>query len=73
MAALNFFQKLTCKITLVLAIMLTAYADYAQVSSPPGDPAGDPDPVPIQGILYLLIGGLIIGVKKIVGTHKQKK
>jgi hypothetical protein len=39
----------------------------------PGDPQSDPDnPVPIPGLAYLILGGLIIGIKKIIG-HKNAK
>ena len=38
----------------------------------PGDPQTDPDnPVPIHGILYLLIGGIIVGIKKIIGKRDK--
>ena len=38
----------------------------------PGDPGGDPD-VPITGIEFLLGGGLILGLRKIIGQIKSRK
>ncbi|CAN5509215.1 hypothetical protein BH10BAC4_BH10BAC4_17680 [soil metagenome] len=40
--------------------------------SQPGDPGGDPD-VPITGIEFLLGGGLLLGVRKIISNFKSKK
>ena len=40
--------------------------------SQPGDPGGDPD-VPITGIEFLLGGGLILGLKRIMGKIKSRK
>ena len=40
--------------------------------SQPGDPGGDPD-VPITGIEFLLGGGLILGLRKIMAKVKSRK
>ena len=40
--------------------------------SQPGDPGGDPD-VPITGIEFLLGGGLILGLRKIMVKIKSRK
>ena len=38
----------------------------------PGDPGGNPD-VPITGIEFLVGGGLILGLRKIIGQIKSRK
>lgn len=38
----------------------------------PGDPGGDPD-VPITGIEFLLGGGAILGIRKIIAQIKSRK
>ena len=38
----------------------------------PGDPGGDPD-VPITGIEFLLGGGLILGIRKIIAQIRSRK
>lgn len=38
----------------------------------PGDPGGDPD-VPITGIEFLLGGGAILGVRKIITQIRSRK
>jgi hypothetical protein len=40
------------------------------VNAQPGDPQTDPDPVPIQGLLYLLAAGAVLGLHKILGKRK---
>jgi hypothetical protein len=70
MTALCFLQRQIVKIIVVLMIVSTTLNSYGQ---PPDPQNGDPDnPVPIPGIAYLLLGGLILGIKKIVGIRKQK-
>ena len=38
----------------------------------PGDPGGDPD-VPITGIEFLLGGGLILGIRRIIAQIRSRK
>jgi hypothetical protein len=53
----------------LVLVCLFPFATFAQ----PGDPAGDPDSVvPIQGILYLIGGGMLLGIKKIITRQKQR-
>lgn len=40
--------------------------------SQPGDPGGDPD-VPITGIEFLVGGGALLGIRKIIATRKSRK
>lgn len=53
---------------LIALIFMATTVGLAQ----PGDPQTDPDnPVPIHGILYLLLGGIIVGIKKIRGKKDK--
>jgi hypothetical protein len=53
----------------VIVLMFLATTDC--LAQPP-DPQTDPDnPVPIQGILYLLIGGIIVGIRRIMGKRDK--
>jgi hypothetical protein len=52
----------------LLTVLFPQTISYAQ----PGDPSTNPDVVPIHGIAYLLLGGLILGIKKVIGNRKQK-
>ena len=38
----------------------------------PGDPGGDPD-VPITGIEFLVGGGLILGLRRLIAQVKSRK
>ena len=38
----------------------------------PGDPGGDPD-VPITGIEFLLGGGVLLGIRKVMANFKSRK
>ena len=38
----------------------------------PGDPGGNPD-VPITGIEFLVGGGALLGIRKIIATRKSRK
>ena len=38
----------------------------------PGDPGGNPD-VPITGIEFLLGGGALLGIRKIMASRKSRK
>lgn len=70
MKTLCFIQEKMYRNTLavVILIFLATTVGFAQ----PGDPQTDPDnPVPIQGILYLLVGGIIVGIKKITGKRDK--
>ncbi len=42
------------------------------VRSQPGDPGGNPDRVPITGLEYLLIGGGVYGVSRLLKNRKNK-
>lgn len=42
------------------------------VFAQPGDPGDDPDEVPITGIEWLLIGGSMLGAKKVYDKFKSK-
>jgi hypothetical protein len=70
MRTLRFIKEKMYRNTLsfIALIFLSTTVCLAQ----PGDPQTDPDnPVPIQGILYLLIGGIIVGIKKITGKRDK--
>jgi hypothetical protein len=70
MKALKFFRQSSINYFILFLLMICSTISFAQ----PGDPQTDPDnPVPIHGIAYLLIGGLIIGIKKIVGSKIKAK
>jgi hypothetical protein len=46
---------------------------FAQpTNSPPGDPGGDPDEVPISGIEWLILAGGGLGVKRFLDIRKKK-
>jgi hypothetical protein len=47
---------------------LSTYCAQAQ----PGNPAGDPDVVPITGLEYLLIGGGVYGASRLMRRKKEK-
>ena len=53
---------------LILLFILLPMLGFSQ----PGDPGGDPD-VPITGIEFLLGGGLILGIRKIIAQVKSRK
>ncbi len=61
------------KLLNTLIIILYIISISTVVLAQPGDPAlGDPDnAVPIPGIIYLIAGGLILGLKKIIGNQKK--
>jgi hypothetical protein len=52
---------------LVSAFFLLSFELLAQPGPPPPDPGR---PVPLQGLLFLIIGGAILGFKKIVAQRK---
>jgi hypothetical protein len=58
------------RLKVVIATYLILFSTF--VSAQPGDPAVDPDPVPIQGIIYLIVGGLALGIKRIM-RQKNKQ
>jgi len=57
---------------LLSLICLFIFITSANLMAQPGPPPDDPDyPVPFQGLIYLVIAGAALGVKKILG--KQRK
>ena len=64
------YQKLL-KVLVVCIIFFLPLASFAQVDPPPGGELGDPDAVPIDGGLSLLLAaGVGYGIKKV---HERKK
>ncbi len=53
---------------LILLLMLLPLVGVCQ----PGDPGGDPD-VPITGIEFLLGGGALLGIRKLIANRKSRK
>jgi len=53
---------------LILVILLIPLCGICQ----PGDPGGDPD-VPITGIEFLMGGGALLGIRRIMTHLKSKK
>ena len=58
-------------ITTSLFILILILLPLLGVSQP-GDPGGDPD-VPITGIEFLLGGGALLGIRKIIANIKSRK
>ncbi|WP_347175188.1 PID-CTERM protein-sorting domain-containing protein [Polaribacter uvawellassae] len=57
-------------IVITIAIIIISLNGYAQMVPPPIPPPPPPG-LPIDGgLIYLLIGGLIYGVKKIISKNK---
>lgn len=56
------------RLALLITISLSTYSAQAQ----PGNPAGDPDVVPITGLEYLLIGGGVYGASRLMRKRKDK-
>jgi hypothetical protein len=57
-----------CLVILTL-ILFSCLRGFAQ----PGDPQSDPDSaVPIPGLLYLIAGGVMLGVGKIIRNRKNR-
>ncbi len=52
---------------LIVLLVLLPLAGVCQ----PGDPGGDPD-VPITGIEFLLGGGVLLGIRKIMARFKSR-
>ena len=61
---MRFFRPLP---VLILLLMLLPLMGVCQ----PGDPGGDPD-VPITGIEFLLGGGVLFGLRKIMANIKSR-
>jgi len=61
------------KTLLLLVFLMSCLLLSAQPDGPPGDPFnGDPDnAVPITGLEWLLAGGCVLGLKKIIGARKN--
>lgn len=53
---------------LVLVFLLVPFVLLAQ----PGDGGGDPD-VPITGLEYLLGGGILLGIRRLLNFNKSDK
>jgi len=53
---------------LILLFIILPLAGMCQ----PGDPGGNPD-VPITGIEFLVGGGALLGIRKIIATRKSRK
>jgi hypothetical protein len=56
--------------TLSVVLMLVSIVTYSQPGTPPGDPT-DPT-VPITGIEILVAIGGVLGIKKLIGSSKEK-
>jgi hypothetical protein len=54
---------------IIFTLLIGTLPGFAQ----PGDPASDPDQVPIQGIGYLIVAGILLGAKKISSWSKGNK
>lgn len=55
---------------LMLTVVLSAISIV--VNSQPDDPSTNPDVVPITGLEYLLIGGGVYGVSRLLKNRKNK-
>lgn len=53
---------------IVLVVLLVPALGLAQ----PGDPGGDPD-VPLSGIEFLIGGGAILGLRRLLQIHKSTR
>ena len=56
------------KVLIFIILTLSSISIIAQPGG--GGPGGDPD-VPIHGLFYLLLAGLILGIKKIMAKNKS--
>lgn len=75
-----FFKKYSSILFLLFGLVFQSYSQPTvsssngseRQSSVPDDPGGDPDnPVPIGGLEILLIGGAILGVRKVISSKKR--
>lgn len=67
---LSAYIRYKLRLFLIVNILLwhTAF-----IMAQPGDPqSGSPDAVPIHGIIYLLAGGIILGLKKVWNHNKRE-
>lgn len=57
----------------VIYIIIFSMSGFFAVAQPqPPNPADDPDAVPITGLEYLLVGGGIYGVSRLLNKRKSK-
>jgi len=56
----------------VLFIVLFSVSIPELAFAQPGDPGGDPDVVPISGLIYLILGGISLGFYKIRNGFNKK-
>jgi hypothetical protein len=61
-------KKRTFLLTIIQ--LLIAISSFAQPGGPGGGDPGPGKPVPIQGLLYLLVAGVFLGIRKIVKKNK---
>ena len=59
--------------SLSLSILLSCVVFLSNAQPNPPDPNGDPDAVPITGLEYLLIGGGVYGVSRLLKKGKPKE
>jgi len=58
------------RVTLIFVLCLVSWVVMGQ----PGDPGGGGNPtIPISGLEFLLGGGILLGVKKIMDTMRPKR
>lgn len=57
----------------IIYIILFSMSCFFAVAQPqPQNPDGDPDAVPITGLEYLLVGGGVYGVSRLLNKRKGK-
>ena len=59
------------RLAFLTCFLLTSWWIQAQPTPPP-NPEGDPDVVPITGLEYLLIGGGVYGASRLMRRKKDK-
>jgi hypothetical protein len=52
--------------------LLVSVLSIGLLCAQPGDPGGDPDAVPISGLIYLILGGVTLGAYKIRNGFNRK-
>jgi hypothetical protein len=59
--------------SLSLSIIFCCVVFLSHAQPGPGDPSQDPDAVPITGLEYLLIGGGVYGISRLLKKGKPKE
>jgi hypothetical protein len=57
----------------IFYLLVFLFAFSSEICGQPGPPPPDPgQPVPVQGIVFLIAAGAVLGIKKILGHKKEE-